>query len=1164
MKRSEATNTFDQGLLMDLNPLVTPNNVVTNCLNGTLITYNGNENVLQNDMGNGRVETAYLPEGYVPLGTAELGGIIYIVSYNPLIDKCQIGSFPSPERNITSDEVNDNVCLLQQSEFKVDNTKGAAVYYLKKTLNEELTFNPGDKFIVYGDNIASNYDLLYNESKYNPAGIEAAKKQTMKLSLGTITSSGQLVTFGSLKQYFINKDKNKPYHIMQYDGTSNGGKPDLDDYRSLVEQPYNVFNSKISGKLVLIVELVQFDQFDIELSHKFQTTNDKKSYIPNVQFNFSGSYPFIPMGVKGVFSLKKNGTVVTTSTADYLFNITSSEDFMSYQMPFENFLDRAASIKNQLAALTQSGYFDKSDRDEGYILQYEFIPCMNWGEVSYLAVRGQIDLDKLGTGFIGLNSWRYYNEPGKCNLTWGLDIYEEEGYTVDDVKIKLTRLLNSTTPEETIYSINKKSSYCGVFYDLLPFEQDYHRLTKQLEPNQLYLAEIQVSYNPVVSDTSRETQEPRIFYRWLYTSQVFNNHYPDTTDFKDLELDFTLSLLMDRSTRANVVKETPIYGIITKKLEGLSDTEKASAKDSKSSISGIQTEKSVSTQCSLKIGLANSYQMFDIVTQQSAFKIDFEKDSGGIKVQQSQSASIKYTDREDSNQEDYLASSGEIVDTTKYNTYKLTESVGEDKSDTLIETPTNVVKLKSDKVTIDTFKDNVYSFKVDYDNLQLVKAYCTKQEADCTYQGRYVPLAYDEDTFDQYNLELSSGKWRPKFVGTFGFHESGGAKGHIYVGRYTTLDGTLTDKEVGKANDISFRWTTNPDIANGEAEQGWSGTAMFAIHWQGGGGSRQTRWTGGDFSQAGDEYKSSSATNRVILTLRSDKGDQYYYPICFNTSKALLGSAANMITKFTDYYNDFAMVLNNLYRYDPEVLVIQTLVPNAVYYMDDCLYTLSLYLTVSSTSDLSKCKVNINLKSDTLALSDVLNTYKGLNLINSSYTEDKINSDLKNNVSYEIEELSNKTFTFSIEDQNRTSGIELRNHISDQQETILGYAIMDYNGSDVIGSSPSAQSKTKLFMRAMTSGKVTIVAASKFVPINLTYSRASSTDPIKVTAGTSNIDTTVKSPNMNDKFVLNDSGLLVLKSPVASEVSFKRNGNNDTGTVDGYQKAYILPKYGTY
>nr|DAR22782.1 MAG TPA: hypothetical protein [Caudoviricetes sp.] len=33
---------------------------------------------------------------------------------------------------------------------------------------------------------------------------------------------------------------------------------------------------------------------------------------------------------------------------------------------------------------------------------------MNWGPISYLSVSGSIDLDKLGTGYIGLNSWRYY------------------------------------------------------------------------------------------------------------------------------------------------------------------------------------------------------------------------------------------------------------------------------------------------------------------------------------------------------------------------------------------------------------------------------------------------------------------------------------------------------------------------------------------------------------------------------------------------------------------------------------------------------------------------------------------------------------------------------------------------------------------------------------
>jgi len=49
--KQEATNTFGEGIIMDLNPLTTPNNVLTSALNATMITYNGNEFVLQNDMG---------------------------------------------------------------------------------------------------------------------------------------------------------------------------------------------------------------------------------------------------------------------------------------------------------------------------------------------------------------------------------------------------------------------------------------------------------------------------------------------------------------------------------------------------------------------------------------------------------------------------------------------------------------------------------------------------------------------------------------------------------------------------------------------------------------------------------------------------------------------------------------------------------------------------------------------------------------------------------------------------------------------------------------------------------------------------------------------------------------------------------------------------------
>ena len=40
-------NVFTEGLNTDLHPLTTPNNILTDCINGTVITYNGNEFILR-------------------------------------------------------------------------------------------------------------------------------------------------------------------------------------------------------------------------------------------------------------------------------------------------------------------------------------------------------------------------------------------------------------------------------------------------------------------------------------------------------------------------------------------------------------------------------------------------------------------------------------------------------------------------------------------------------------------------------------------------------------------------------------------------------------------------------------------------------------------------------------------------------------------------------------------------------------------------------------------------------------------------------------------------------------------------------------------------------------------------------------------------------------
>ena len=60
----QTVNQFNKGLQTDINPMVQGNDVLSDALNATFVSMNGNEVILQNDMGNRRVDNAYLPEGY--------------------------------------------------------------------------------------------------------------------------------------------------------------------------------------------------------------------------------------------------------------------------------------------------------------------------------------------------------------------------------------------------------------------------------------------------------------------------------------------------------------------------------------------------------------------------------------------------------------------------------------------------------------------------------------------------------------------------------------------------------------------------------------------------------------------------------------------------------------------------------------------------------------------------------------------------------------------------------------------------------------------------------------------------------------------------------------------------------------------------------------------
>lgn len=267
----KATNKFTKGLVMDFSPENTKNEVLTHALNATLLTFNGNELSLQNDMGNARVESAYLPEGYIPVGTCEYGGIIYIVSYNPLEDKSQIGCFPSPERNISSDELgisDRSVTRDSFQKFNKENPTGEIANTSQCVLLRNDKLNPGDKFIVSTsesiyDEAIQDLFIKIKDGKYNPV-----EHPRIALNVVSIEDSGKIVYLNSdIRQYEVQKeDVAYKYHLLGNLGlkdTQEDKKQDIDKYRNVLSSGYSVFKSKTSGKLAILAELITIDSFSI-------------------------------------------------------------------------------------------------------------------------------------------------------------------------------------------------------------------------------------------------------------------------------------------------------------------------------------------------------------------------------------------------------------------------------------------------------------------------------------------------------------------------------------------------------------------------------------------------------------------------------------------------------------------------------------------------------------------------------------------------------------------------------------------------------------------------------------------------------------------------------------------------------------------------------------
>ena len=502
MTRKQTVNTFSEGLVMDLNPISTPNNVLTNALNATYITYNGNEYVLQNDMGNGRVETAYLPQGFVPLGTTSFGGIIYIVSYNPLINKCQIGCFPSPERNFSNFNSGTDVSPLLSDANFFNKTEVIATSIKTKLSNIKLS--PGDKYVVYGDNIDSNKAVL---SDYGINRTIGSEPKMLSLRLATIDNNGKIS--------YIDSDLNWTKHdASQYyinNGVSENYGKDLESTRKVDLSPYNVFTSKVTGDIYLMASLEVIDTFDvtydIETSVNTVSTPTSVTYKPIFTCNVTAQNQKDISGVI-VKQLDANGVIKQLEEGDYNFDPNTKKITLT---------------SNSFSGLNS----------------FTFIPLMNFStsetkELTYLSKTINIDFSLFGSNTAYLYLWRYYNYDSYLSLNWGLQTYYNPA-KVTSIVFNFTDLLNNTKTSQTI---ENQTSYNGSFITNFNYGL-------KVAKDRVYKVDIDIYIGPSIIKT---------FSKIIYTTSIFNGTYLTNSDIKDfgtLKLDDYLDYTLETNITYN-------------------------------------------------------------------------------------------------------------------------------------------------------------------------------------------------------------------------------------------------------------------------------------------------------------------------------------------------------------------------------------------------------------------------------------------------------------------------------------------------------------------------------------------------------------------------------------------------------------------------------------
>ena len=489
---------------MDTNPMVQGTDTLTDCLNGTLITMNGNEVILQNDMGNRRVNNAFLPSGYQPVGMKEYGGIIYVAAYNPITNKSQIGSFPSPQKKIDSMGTNGGK-KLDLDKFSKDskpdsylNIKVLSTDSIMIPLTDKDYLRAGDKFAIYSENIYQFRPDLTNYNNVNPETKKAIspKNEKYTLSVGILNSQNEFVDITkTLCRWRNSEDSLSNSEMIIYDSSYSDVYKFNDGYFISKNFDNSEFiETKNDAQLIKTRQKIAANTYAYKLIGPMYL-KATLNHIENFNYNIYGIYDKTSkeatIWIEGylTYNCPDDGEKEDEKTYPGDENYDTYQEYIPKFSGFDLWAKR--SNDNDKPEFIEPTEDDNIQQEESkynpdtnkytvkIVKKYEGIKANNGtnifdyvigvesglGEgqekiyIKNLSVKDSLDLSLFGSGELEVKSWKFFTLNDRLILTCAFNAYPKYGDKFSNLTMKFYDLENETAVPN--FALNFPEIYNG-------------------------------------------------------------------------------------------------------------------------------------------------------------------------------------------------------------------------------------------------------------------------------------------------------------------------------------------------------------------------------------------------------------------------------------------------------------------------------------------------------------------------------------------------------------------------------------------------------------------------------------------------------------------------------------------------------------------------------